>query len=51
MDQIFKLDGMPTSIVFDRDPTFISNFWQEIFKLDGMQLQQVKLLIPKPMVK
>jgi hypothetical protein len=27
---IFKLHGMPTSIVCDRDPTFTSNFWQEL---------------------
>jgi len=39
MDQIFKLHGMPTSIVSDRDPTFTSNFWQELFKLQGTQLQ------------
>jgi len=26
MDQIFKLHGMPTSIMFDRDQTFTSNF-------------------------
>eukprot|EP00253_Pinus_taeda_P002216 PITA_02216 len=39
MDQIFKLHGMPTSIVSDRDPTFTSKFWQELFKLQGIQLQ------------
>jgi IS30 family transposase len=38
MDQIFKLHGMPHSIVSDRDPTFTSNFWQELFKLQGTQL-------------
>jgi hypothetical protein len=31
--QIFKLHGMPTSIVSDCDPTFTSTFWQELFKL------------------
>ena len=35
MDQVFKLHGMPHSIVSDRDPTFTSNFWQELFKLQA----------------
>jgi hypothetical protein len=38
MDQVFKLHGMSHSIVYDRDPTFTSNFWQELFKLQGTQL-------------
>jgi hypothetical protein len=38
MDQVFNLHGMPHSIVSDRDPTFTSNFWQELFKLQGTQL-------------
>jgi hypothetical protein len=38
IDQIFKLHGMPTSIVSDRDPTFTSTFWKELFKLQGTQL-------------
>jgi hypothetical protein len=38
MDHIFKLHGMPHSIFPDRDPTLTSNFWQELFKLQGTQL-------------
>jgi hypothetical protein len=38
MDQIFKLHGMSHSIVSNRDPTFTSNFWQELFKLQVTQL-------------
>jgi hypothetical protein len=38
MDQVFKLHGMPHSIVFYHEPTFTSNFWQELFKLQGTQL-------------
>jgi hypothetical protein len=38
MDHFFKLHGMPHSIVFNRDPTFTRNFWQELFKLQGTQL-------------
>jgi hypothetical protein len=38
-DQIFKLHGLPTSIVLDWDPTFIIKFWQELFKLPSTQLK------------
>lgn len=35
---IVKLHGMPKSIVSDKDPIVISNFWHEFFKLSGTQL-------------
>ena len=35
---LFKLHGMPTSIVSDRDPVFTSHFWQELKRLQGVQL-------------
>lgn len=38
LDNIFKLHGMPSSIVSDRDPIFTSNFWQELFRLQGTTL-------------
>ena len=38
MDNILRLHGMPPSIVIEGDPTFISNFWQELFHLRGTQL-------------
>jgi hypothetical protein len=38
MDQVFKLHGMPHSIVSDHGLTFNINFWQELFKLQGTQL-------------
>ena len=38
MDQVFKLHGMLHSIVFYRDPTFTSNFWHELFKIQGTKL-------------
>lgn len=33
MVEIFCLHGLPKSIVSDRDPLFMSNFWRELFKL------------------
>jgi hypothetical protein len=35
MDYIFKIHGMPTSIISDRDPTFTNQFWHELFKVQG----------------
>ncbi|GMY32311.1 Transposon Tf2-2 polyprotein [Fagus crenata] len=34
-EQIFRLHGMPQSIVCDRDVTFTSVFWKELFRLQG----------------
>ena len=39
INQVFKLHGLPTSIVSDRDPVFTSIFWQEMFKIQGVNLQ------------
>ena len=33
---VMKLNGMPTSIVSDRDPVFTAKFWAELFKLQGV---------------
>jgi len=38
LDQIFKLHGLPKSIVSDRDRVFTSNFWKELFRLSGTEL-------------
>jgi hypothetical protein len=38
MDQVFKLHGMSHSIVSNRDPTFTINLWQELFKIQGIDL-------------
>jgi hypothetical protein len=47
MDNIFKLHGMPDSIISDKDPTFTSNFWQEIFKIQGTQLHLITAYHPQ----
>lgn len=36
--QIYKLHGAPKSIVSDRDVAFQSDFWRELFKLQGTKL-------------
>lgn len=38
MEHIYKLHGMPTAIVSDRDKIFTSLLWKELFKLTGTQL-------------
>jgi hypothetical protein len=38
MDHIFKLHGLPHSIVSERNPTFTSNFWKELFRIQGTHL-------------
>ena len=39
LDHIYKLHSLPKSIVSDRDPVFVSNFWRELFKLQGVKLK------------
>jgi hypothetical protein len=36
--QVFKLHGMSHSIVYEKNPTFTNTFWQELFNLQGTQL-------------
>jgi hypothetical protein len=39
MSSVYKLHGMPKSIISDCDRIFTSSLWQELFKLAGTQLQ------------
>lgn len=47
VDGVVKLHGMPRSIISDRDPIFISNFWREFFKLSGTQLNMSSAYHPQ----
>jgi hypothetical protein len=38
LTQVYRLHGMPTTIISDRDKIFPSTFWQELFKLANVKL-------------
>ena len=33
LDHVYRLHGMPESIVLDQDPLFTSGFWRHVFEL------------------
>lgn len=39
MNNVFKLHGLPTALVSNRDRIFTSNIWKELFRLTGTDLR------------
>lgn len=42
-----KIHDMSHSLVLDRDPLFVSRFWQELFKLSGTKLHMSSVYHPQ----
>lgn len=39
LDSVVKLHGVPTAIISDRDPVFVSKFWGELFNAMGTKIK------------
>jgi transposase InsO family protein len=47
MLHIYKLHGLPSAIVSDRDHIFTSQLWRELFKLAGVELHTCSVYHPQ----
>lgn len=47
MDNIYKLHGLPSAIISDRDRIFTSKSWQTLFKLAGTSLHMSSAYHPQ----
>ncbi|CAM8950987.1 unnamed protein product [Rhodiola kirilowii] len=45
--EVFRLHGIPSTIVSDRDPLFMTLFWQELFKKHGATLSHSSAYHPQ----
>jgi transposase InsO family protein len=39
VDNVYRLHGLPLSLVSDRDPVFTSSFWRSVFRVTGTKLK------------
>lgn len=46
-NNVFKLHGIPKTIVSDRDPTFTSKFWKELLRVTGTELLMSSVYHPQ----
>ena len=51
LQQIYRLHGMPTTIISDRDRIFTSHFWKALFSMAGVSLSMSTAYHPNPMGK
>ena len=47
INRVVKLHAMPKSILSNRDPIFVSKFWQEFFTLSGTHLKMSSAYHPQ----
>jgi len=47
MQQVYRLHGLPSSIISDHDKIFLSTLWQELFKLADVQLKMSSAYHPQ----
>jgi hypothetical protein len=45
--EVVRLHGIPSSLISDRDPLFVSHFWMELFKLQRTKLKMSSAYHPE----
>lgn len=46
-DYVWKIHGLPNSILLDRSPQFISEFWRELYKLLDIEVKLLTVYHPE----